>query len=819
MAVLLCFRLRLDLNFLSLLPPDNIQTRTFFEVTEKVGLQSILISSVDMPREMPANTREAVVRSIADRYARSTLIDEVDFRRDQFDLGRIYPVLLRYLPHLLKPDDVGRLHRMVTDEEIHRRVRSNKKLLLTPFGVAAKQMVVMDPLGLGTLLEGSLSIPSKSLVQKGHNGFYSTGDGNYLIFLKPRRPPQDIRFSKCLMAEMKVMEADALQAAQPHLGPFSDRPTISHTGGYPIAVNDEATTKKDIKVSLVTSIIGVLTLFGVCFRTIRTLVHVTIPLGMSIVWTMGSAGLLFGHLNLLTCIFSCVLVGLGIDFAIHFINRFYSPDKTSDSLEERLASTYQETGAGIIIGALTTAAAFMSIGISDFRGFRELGVVTGVGILFCLLAMLFVLPALLVRSHAAAKGHAVQIAGFGLPRVIDLLGRHPLPSLGILVMVAVLMMMAGTRVGFDDNLKNFRSSDDQTLKLQDQVTQWLGGSSAPTLLVLSGPSEPAVMNAGARIWRALKSLETSGQVADVTALQAFFPPPEQQAQNLKQVRQLDWRRIQGTFRAALSANGLKNLKAYDDYFKTLQAAFGDRDVLLPSHLADTELQPLLQMFLYTKGDRYKSVIYVRPTLDLWSRRDAAQFRDAIETHLISRGIGVDQFTLTGAHLLSSALKTVILENLRSALLLAVAVILATLWIYYRRLLLLVGALSPLVTAMAMLAGIMVLFRIHFNFINVVVLPMVVGIGIDDGVHLTNTYINNGERYSTGALAQTGRGVMLTSLTTMVGFGSIALSHYPGLKSMGYVAVIGVGTCLLTSLFLLPPILSILGKANRRKGGE
>jgi hypothetical protein len=327
------------------------------------------------------------------------------------------------------------------------------------------------------------------------------------------------------------------------------------------------------------------------------------------------------------------------------------------------------------------------------------------------------------------------------------------------------------------------------------------------------------MNAGTHIWRALKPLETSGQVADVIALQAFFPPPEQQEENLQQVRQMDWRRIQGTFDAALSINGLKRLKVYDDYFKTLQAACGDGDVLLPSHLADTELQPLLQMFLYAKEGRYKSVIYVRPTLDLWSRRDATQFKDAIEAHLISRGIGVDQFTLTGTHLLSGALKTVILKNLRWALLLAVAVILVTLWVYYRRLLLLAGALSPLVTALAMLTGIMVIFRIDFNFVNVVVLPMVVGIGIDDGVHLTNTYINSGESFSSGALAQTGRGVVLTSLTTMVGFGSLSLSHYPGLKSMGYVAIIGVGACLITSIFLLPPMLALLGKAKRGQTGD
>jgi len=87
--------------------------------------------------------------------------------------------------------------------------------------------------------------------------------------------------------------------------------------------------------------------------------------------------------------------------------------------------------------------------------------------------------------------------------------------------------------------------------------------------------------------------------------------------------------------------------------------------------------------------------------------------------------------------------------------------------------------------------------------------MVVGIGIDDGVHLTNSFRQRDQTHMLERMCQTGRAVVLTSLTTMVGFGSIALSHYPGLRSMGYVAIIGISACLFASIIVLPPFFTII----------
>ncbi len=820
LSIGICTRLRLDLNFLSLLPPHNPQVRAFMNVTEKIGLQSLLIAVVAPSDDTPARTAEALVDLLAQRFKQNPLIAEVEYKREDVDPTLFLPIFLRRFPHLLSPEALAELPERLTDEAVRRQVAGIRKLLLTPFGFAAKQMVAADPLGLAELLQQSLRLPSTALIKKEHEGFFSDSQGRYFIFIKPVEPPQDIAFSRTLMQTVKEIETAALQQARADWPELDPLPAVAYTGGYPIAVSDEAVTKKDIQISLVSSLIGVLALFGLCFRTFRTLVHVTVPLLMSIAWTLGLAGLLFGRLNLLTCIFSCVLAGLGIDFAVHIVNRFHSAEKRDSGPAERLEATFRETGSGIVVGAVTTALAFFAVGFSDFRGFRELGIMTGCGLLLCLAAMLFVLPALLVRGHGAARSKPVHLAGFGLPHLLEGMGRRPGVLLSAMGVLLLFFGILGFKAKFDDNLKNFRAPDNQALQLQEQMTQWLGGSSAASLLVVADPSEAGVLDRGAAIWSTLQELTSGDQLAGVAGMPGFFPSPADQQQNLAFVRNhadaFDWQRIRRSFDQALAAEGLQKLPAYDTYFNLLNTAFNDQKPVLPSDLMDTPLAPLLRMFNFETDGLYHTVLYVRPKNDLWSQQQVKQFKQTLENQLTAAGFAPDQNTLTGPQLLSAELKAVILRNLRTALILAVAAIVLVLLIFYRNGWLLAGALAPLAAGLAMLAGLMALLGVEFNFVNVIVLPMIVGIGIDDGVHLTNTFIANGHCYRAADLARTGRGVVLTSLTTMVGFGSISLSHCPGLKSMGYVAVLGVTACLFTSLFLLPPLLAACSKFARNR---
>ena len=225
-------------------------------------------------------------------------------------------------------------------------------------------------------------------------------------------------------------------------------------------------------------------------------------------------------------------------------------------------------------------------------------------------------------------------------------------------------------------------------------------------------------------------------------------------------------------------------------------------------MQDKELDRLLKIFVIRKGNAYQTVTYISPNTDLWSRSDTSRFREMIIRKLEESGVKRSRYLLTGD------LKGLIIKNLKSSLWLASLCIVAVLIIYYRNLKWVLLSITPVLIGLAALAGIMPVLGLDFNFINLIVIPMIVGIGIDDGVHFTNTYCESDHLKLSEEMLKTGRAVILTSLTTLVGFGSIALSHYPGLRSMGYVAVIGIGASMFASIIILPAIFSMMRDKNR-----
>ncbi|MFC1875668.1 RND family transporter [Thermodesulfobacteriota bacterium] len=817
-SIMAALRLKLNLSLFSLLPSDRPEVQRFFEITEEVGFQSLLISVITVDETLDVSTITELMNTLAGQYAENPMISKVDYQRDPDQLLNMFDTLLAYIPLLLTAENMEKLSENLTSENIEQKVRENRQLLMTPLGQAGKRMLTLDPLGLGDLFFSTLQIPFHQQGGLHETGLYRTKNNRtYFMFLTPIEPPQDIAFSKKLMREVVAMEKQVLEDVSKHLDFSETAIRVRHTGGYPIAVKDEAITRLDIKVTLITSFVCVMLLFFISFRTPGVLLLVSVPLVMSLFWTIGFAGILFQHLNILTCLFACVLIGLGIDFAIHVVNRFFDPEMAGLDELSRLEATFKEAGMGIFIGGLTTAMAFYAVGLSDFKGFRELGILTGTGILFCLLAMLVFLPACLVWTSSTRRFHKkTALAGFFLTPLLTSIKRHPERTLILTTLCTGVLVIAGFQVRFDDNLKNFRPSDSSVLQLQDQVTTWLGGSTGTVLLTITGSSEEDVMNREASMVQSLQPMLEQGYISKITSTSRFLLSPVMQRRNIAWMQShpkaFDLDRIRKNFESSLKKYGFRTSGLYDRYVEQLGEGFSSRSVLLPSHLRTSSLSPILNRLIFQKNNQFTAIIYIHPSVDLWSYEDTIRFKDRIIQNLSQADVEPASFHLTGANILTGELKRLILQNLKTSLVLASLCIVVILWVYYRNISHLFFSVLPLFIGMSMLIGFMTLFQVDFNFLNIMVLPMIIGIGIDDGVHFTNTFRHPDFHSPLRGWFQTGRAVVLTSLTTIAGFGSIILSHYPGLKSMGIVAVIGIAGCLLGSIILMPAIFEI---RNRR----
>jgi predicted RND superfamily exporter protein len=173
-----------------------------------------------------------------------------------------------------------------------------------------------------------------------------------------------------------------------------------------------------------------------------------------------------------------------------------------------------------------------------------------------------------------------------------------------------------------------------------------------------------------------------------------------------------------------------------------------------------------------------------------------------------KGIDRHAYVITGTQVLTGELKGLIIHNMWSALWIAGVSIAGILLAYYRSMKLVLLSTLPLLSGLALLSGLLVLFGQDFNFFNLIVIPMIVGIGIDDGVHIVHRYKVEGFLKTPLVLASTGKAVLLTSLTTIAGFGSMMITTYRGFISLGALLSFGVAACLLTTLLFLPSIICI-----------
>jgi predicted RND superfamily exporter protein len=124
------------------------------------------------------------------------------------------------------------------------------------------------------------------------------------------------------------------------------------------------------------------------------------------------------------------------------------------------------------------------------------------------------------------------------------------------------------------------------------------------------------------------------------------------------------------------------------------------------------------------------------------------------------------------------------------------------------------ALLPLVMGMIWMLGGMRLLGLSFNFANLVAIPLIIGVGIDNGVHVIHRVRLEHAEGMDNVLRHTGRAILISSLTTMIGFGSLSLASHRGMASLGVVLLLGVGSCLLASLLVLPNLLVALGRVER-----
>ena len=808
-------RIRFDTDVLGLLPKHDPAVETLRATLEDFGSLDFLLIVLRIPSGAAIDPYESFVDALGPRLLALDHFDEVDYK-----IGEIEELLEDYLPRSLLFIDHSALEAIAartTDEGLRERAREIRRLISTPQGVILKNLVQLDPLGISDAFLGRLGTPQGGLAIDFTSGYLLSQDREMLLMLaKPKLPPHDVDFSRAMVEDVERVIAEA-QAEWPDIlgvedGPPPPEPILA--GRYVIALGDESANRKDFLINIGTSMTGVLLLFLFAFRRFGPLLYAFVPLSYGLVLTFGFAGAAWGALSAATSGVAALLIGLGIDFVIVSYGRYVEERKTGGDLLDAIRVMSGSSGRAVVVGGVTSGATFYAFMVTDFTGLRQMGMLAGTGILLCMIAVLVLLPTMLAwneqRHDHRVRDQGLFLHGLGSAGLMRTCMRHPKI---VLVLAAILTAAAATQavqIEFNDSVRAMRPEGSTAVSLRDEVQQRFSSGFDQMMLVTTGDDLDQVLDTAHRAAAGAQALVREGVLAGQDSIASLIPAPSHQQEVLawleeKRANELDMERIERTFRAELAAEGLRA-----EPFERGLALFS-RAVSMSEPLGVEEVRSvqhgerLLERYLRHTDDGWKSVVYMFPPPTLWRREPPPQVVDLVE----SLGPGS---TLAAANVVSQSLRKRILRDATIAAILGYVVVGFLLWLDFRRLRETILSLAPLTVGIVWMLGAMGILGFDMNFMNIFVTTMIIGIGVDYGIHVIHRFRET--RGKTGDameedVVETGKAIALAAASTIVGLGSLSLSSYPGLRSMGQVAILGALCTCLVALTVLPAYLSLV----------
>ncbi len=565
----------------------------------------------------------------------------------------------------------------------------------------------------------------------------------------------------------------------------------------------------------------------VALRSLLLLAVTVLTLLVGLVGTAAFAAASVGHLNLISVAFAVLYIGLGVDFVIHWTLRFQELRLSGMRVGQAMSATAHGVGISLVICAVTTAAGFYSFIPTPFIGVSELGLISGTGMFVSLIVSLTLLPALLAVV-APFTGVRQPAHWLGADLLLPLVRRPARVVLvAVLLAAASLALLPGVR--FDNNPLNLRDPSAESVVTFKAL---LAGAAPPlSLAVLAADSLHAAADMQAALGlpvvksvRTIADLVPGGQDDKLAILEdldlllgpdfaTLTPDPAASPAGLgRALAQLRARLAALPDPSASEQQLAARLSELSDPSDTdrLQRLEQRLTVGLPYELSrlaaglgagrfGVEELPASLAERWRSADG-RHLIEIFPLADITDDRAAEAFVDSVRT-VLPRATG-----LPVVHY--EAGRTVV-ESFKLAFIYALLIIAALLWLLLRDVKDALLVLTPIMLGALTTAGVAVLVGIPFNFANIIALPLLLGVGVDNGVHMVHRARTEPAAHGGGALpTSTSRAVLFSGLTTLASFGNLAFSPHLGMASMGQLLAIGMALTLAATLILLPALLRL-----------
>ena len=643
-------------------------------------------------------------------------------------------------------------------------------------------------------IKGSKS--TKDAIDRYPDGYYMDKEGTTIAVLV-RTPVSGTEEKEAFRREIEGVVASVEPTR------FDPTMEVNYTGNFITSAEEYNAIISDLMHVGGWGLAGVLAAVLLFFMRVRTVAAMGVTIVIALLWTFGLTRLTIGYLNNSTGFLVSIIAGNGINYGIMYMAR-YIEARRDDAADVRTAIlvAHRDSWLPTLAGSATAMLAYGSLTVTDFRGFKHFGIISGYGMLLCWIATYAFLPAILAASERVMPSfrktdkpsklrgyYGVAFAKLARmsPRSIALVGA----ALGLFALATGTFYLANDPMEYDmANVRNERKDRTAAGLLSVRVDKIVGRMGQDGMAIMTDRIDQVPMLVTELDKRYAAAPEDEKPFEKVVTIYSLIPDHQQEkielisemsdridrARKRGVISNADWERIQ----PHLSAGALQPI-AIADLPEQVARPFTERDG--------------------TRGH----IVYIVPKsgFSVWDAHYLMRWADSYRTTTLPNG---EVIKGSGSAVIFADMIKTVGDDAPKAIFVSAAGSILIILIAFRFRRQAWGVFLPWLGGIAGLLAFLYFADIKLNFLNFVTLPITIGIGAEYAHNLMQRYRIEGPERIYRVVVETGGAVVLCSLTTTLGYLALTLSINRGIVSFGLSAAVGEIMCVLAAVLVLPAFL-------------
>ena len=760
--------------------PKGHDTDRINYVYQNIGSANKLLITVSMAdttatpdEELMMDAVTHLVEQLLQADSSQTYFKKIEYQIEQQQILAVSQFLTENMPYFLTEQDYERMDTLLTIGNITQQMNINKRLLMSPITMVMKQNIVADPLHFSApILLGLRDFQASDQFQLYNDFIFSKDRKEAIVTVESQFSMSESRQNAVLL---RIID----QAVARTQSQFNHEIKIHYFGSVDIAVTNANQIKKDSLLSSTIAIILILSILIYAFRSTKSVALMLISLLFGWLFAIGLLSVLRAEVSIIAVGISSIIIGIAVNYPLHIImNRKHEP---------QIPSVIKNIVTPLTIGNITTIGAFLSLLFISSDAMHDLGLFAALLLAGTIFFVLIFLPHLLGKSAKNISNLDEQKLTFG-----KLLSWKPKRSKWfalIFIGLSILFCILSFNTKFDSNMQNINYMTETQKADFKKLLATLEQGQQTVYYVSTGENMDDALMAYENSKAALDSLQSVGKLTKVSGLGVYLPSVAMQQQRLER-----WKQFCETHKEMLAKiddigveSGFKS-GAFSQFNILISENFEIRDIDFFEPITST----LANNYILNENDDYMVMTILHTTqneLDLLEKE-----LNLINNHSFSFDAGT----------IGRSMVSALSGDFDKVLFICGTIVFLFLLFTFGRIELTLLAFLPLTIGWFWILGIMDVFDIRFNIVNIILATFIFGQGDDYTIFMAEGLMYE-YAYKRKLLASYKNTITLSSLIMFIGIGSLILAQHPALRSLAEVTIIGMGSVVLMA-FLLPPVI-------------